>query len=266
MLTLTDDQWSEWLSLYVLPFFRILGLLAAAPLLSNRAIPTRVRLALAIAITLAIVPSLPPIVQPVAVGSWAILPAIIAELLIGVVIGFLIRLAFAAIDLAASLAGFQMGLSFAVFFSPTTGAQTPVLNEFIGLFATLLFLSLDGHLMLILAIAKSLHWLPPPASSLSWQTGWEMLLSVPLTLFVVAFMISLPVTAALFLTNIALGILTRTAPQLNLFAVGFPITISIGFLTLLITFPAIGEVIRNVFTDALETAEAFLVALGAVPR
>jgi len=94
-----------------------------------------------------------------------VLPAIGAELLIGITIGFFLRPIFAAIDLAAAFIGFQMGLSFAVFFSPTTGAQTPVINEFVGLFALLLFLSLDGHLMLILAWRVASSGCPPPKAA-----------------------------------------------------------------------------------------------------
>ena len=267
MLTVSEAEWSQWLTLYLLPLFRLLGLIASAPLYSNRAIPVRVRMALAIAATLAIAPALPPPAQPLPLGSWAVLPAIGAELLIGITIGFFLRLIFAAIDLAAAFIGFQMGLSFAVFFSPTTGAQTPVINEFIGLFALLLFLSLDGHLMLILALARSFEWLPSPYSSTwLWREGWAVVVNAPVLLFTAAFLIALPTTAALLLTNIAMAILTRTAPQLNIFAIGFPITITIGFLALWIIFAAMGEAMRDLFADGLAAAERFLHALGALPQ
>lgn len=266
MLTLTEAEWSQWLTLYLLPLFRLLGLTASSPFFSNRAVPVRVRMAVAIAGTLAIAPALPPPAEPLPLGSWAVLAAIAGELLIGITLGFFLRLIFAAIDLAAAFIGFQMGLSFAVFFSPTTGAQTPVINEFIGLFALLLFLSLDGHLMLILGLARSFEWLPPPyGSTWHWQAGWEVVLHAPVLLFTAAFLISLPITAALLLTNIALAILTRTAPQLNLFAIGFPVTITIGFLALWVVFPAIGEAARALFDEGFSWAERFLAALGALP-
>jgi len=265
MLTLSETQWSTWLALYGLPLFRVLALLTAAPVFSNRAVPTRVRLALGLAVTLVLAPTLAPLLKPLPLGSWLILPAIVSEILIGVAIGFFLRLIFAAIDLAAAFVGFQMGLSFAVFFSPTSGAQTPVLNEFIGVFATLLFLALDGHLMLILALARSFEWLPPLGVPWAWEAGWAVAVQVPAILFTTAFMIALPVTAALLLTNIALGFLTRTAPQLNIFAIGFPITITIGFLALWAVFPALGEAMQQLFVDGLSWAERFLHALGALP-
>lgn len=267
MLTITSAQWAEWLTIYLLPLFRLAALVTTAPLFSNRAVPARIRLVVAVALTLVIAPTLPPPPTPLPLGSWAMLPAVVSEILIGATIGFLLRVVFAAIDLAASFVGFQMGLSFATFFSPTSGTQTPVLNEFIGVFASLLFLALDGHLMLVLALARSFEWLPPMGGAIwSWQEGWRMAIALPAILFTTAFMVALPATVALLLTNVALGFLTRTAPQLNIFAIGFPITITIGFLTLWALYPAIGEALQNLFADGLSWAERFLHAVAAIER
>jgi len=123
------------------------------------------------------------------------------------------------------------------------------------------FLSLDGHLMLILALARSFEWLPSPYSSTwLWREGWAVVVNAPVLLFTAAFLIVLPTTAALLLTN------TRTAPQLNIFAIGFPITITIAFLALWFIFPAMGEAMRDLFADGLAAAERFLHALGALPQ
>lgn len=148
MWTVTEAQWSAWISAYFFPAVRILALLAVAPVFSNRALPTRIRLVLGLAITVAVAPVLPP-APPIPLDSWLIYPVVAAEFGLGVAFGFILRFVFAAIDLAAALIGFQMGLSFAVFYSPTAGTQTPVFNEFFGVVATLLFLALDGHLMLV---------------------------------------------------------------------------------------------------------------------
>ncbi len=266
MLTLTEAEWAALLAQYLLPLFRVLGLIAAAPILSNRAVPARVRLALGLAVTLAVAPNVNP-AAAMSLGSWQVLPAIVSEFLVGAAMGLFLRLIFAAIDLAAAFVGFQMGLSFAVFFSPTSGAQTPVLNEFFGLFATLLFLLLDGHLMLILAVSQSLAWLPPLGyAGWDWHDAWALALTAPTVLFTAALMLSLPVTAALLLTNLALGMLTRTAPQLNIFAIGFPITITVGFVALLFTLPALGVEWRELYGRGFELAESWLMALGAMPR
>lgn len=250
MWTITEAQWSAWISAYFFPAVRILSLLAVAPVFSNRALPTRIRLVLGLAITVAIAPVLPP-APPIPLDSWLIYPIIAQELLIGITCGFVLRFIFAAIDLAAAMVGFQMGLSFAVFYSPTSGTQTPVLNEFFAVVATLLFLALDGHLMLLNAIVVSFDWLPLGAG-LALQEGMAVMLHYPVTLFAFAFLLSLPITAVVLLTNIALAILTRTAPQLNLFAIGFPITITMGFLALLASLSPMGGILQQGFAEGIE--------------
>lgn len=250
MWTVTEAQWSAWITAYFFPAVRILALVAVAPVFSNRALPTRIRLVLGLAITVAVAPVLPP-APPIPLDSWLIYPVVAAEFGLGVAFGFILRFVFAAIDLAAALIGFQMGLSFAVFYSPTAGTQTPVFNEFFGVVATLLFLALDGHLMLVHAVVTSFEWIPV-GGAVAWQEGMAVLLRYPVTLFALAFLLSLPITAAVLLTNIALAVLTRAAPQLNLFAIGFPVTITVGFLALLMSLSPVGALLQQAFADGLD--------------
>lgn len=258
MLSVTSAQLDAWLVALMFPLARILGLISAAPLLSNRAIPTRFRLAIGLAVALAVLPALPPI-PPIAADSWMALGILLHQVLIGVAIGFMMRLFFAAIDLAGEMIGLQMGLSFAVFFSPQTGGQSSVLAQFLNLLTLLVFLALDGHLMLIKIVVLSFEWLPIGEATAS--EGWLLIVRHASVMFASGVLIALPMVAALLITNIALGVLTRAAPQLNLFAVGFPVTLSIGFLVLFVSLSYLGPVFHGLFERGFEAIDLLLRAL-----
>ncbi|MDP1957279.1 MAG: flagellar biosynthetic protein FliR, partial [Rhodocyclaceae bacterium] len=140
MISFTSAQLDVWLTSFIFPLARILGLLAAAPVFNSVAMPKRIRLAFGIAITLALLPVLPPM-PTIPAGSWVGLAILAQQMFIGVLLGLTLRIAFAAIDLAGELIGLQMGLSFAVFYDPQNAGQTPVLSEFLGLIVTLVFLA-----------------------------------------------------------------------------------------------------------------------------
>jgi flagellar biosynthetic protein FliR len=160
------------------------------------------------------------------------------------------------VDVAGEIAGLQMGLGFASFFDPQHGAHTLVVAQFLGLLATLIFLGIDGHLMLLSALAESFRLLPVGAGA---PLEWPAIASLGGGIFVTGLMIALPVVVALLLTNIALGILTRAAPQLNLFAVGFPVTILAGWIVLALSLPMLAPL----FTQAFEAGlRAMLAVLG----
>ena len=261
MLTVTSAQLSAWLAAFIFPFMRLLGMLMTAPLFSTRAIPVRVRLALGIGLAFAILPAAPAM-PAVDAGSYAGLLIMGQQVFIGAAIGVVVRIAFAAIDLAGSFIGMQMGLSFALFFDPNSGGQSAVLADFLSMVATLLFLSLDGHLIMIDLLARSFVWLPV-GSGLDGQ-GWAVLPRTGAAIFSIGLMISLPLLAALLVANIALGVLTRAAPQLNLFAIGFPITMSIGFFSLMLIMTNVGSVMQNLFEQAFDHIPALLEALTPV--
>jgi flagellar biosynthetic protein FliR len=170
------------------------------------------------------------------------------QLIIGLAIGFSMSLIFAAIDVAGQLIGMSMGLGFASFFDPSQGQSTAV-NRFLGLLAMLIFLSLDGHLMIVTAVANSFVTMPITATGGSINpmkiAMWgEVIFSAGLLL-------ALPAVAALLITNMALGILTRTAPQLNLFGIGFPITLSMGFLVLALALPGMLKPIEKLIEQGV---------------
>jgi flagellar biosynthetic protein FliR len=170
-------------------------------------------------------------------------------MLIGIVMGFTLRIAFAAVDLAGELIGLQMGLSFAVFYDPQNSAQTPVVSEFINLLALLIYMATNGHLMSLAALAESFTLLPISATPFAAK-GFSAILAWSATLFSTGLLLALPLVAALLIANIALGVLSRIAPQLNLFAVGFPVTIVSGFVVLMLSLPLFGSALQRLFDHA----------------
>lgn len=264
MLVVTEPQLAAWIALYAYPAVRILALLATAPVFNNQATPRRIRLAAGLVITVAIAPALPVnnAQLPVEMGSFLTLAAIAREFIIGAAMGFAVRLTFSAIDLAGDLIGLQMGLSFALFYDPQAAGQTSVLDQFLGLMTTLVFLALNGHLLLIEAVARSFEWLPPGSVTLS-GSGFLAIVKSAIIIFSAGLLIALPAVSALLITNIALGVLTRAAPQLNLFALGFPITLTVGIGALILLIPAFAPTFQNLYEKGFDTIGLFLKLSGA---
>ena len=155
-----------------------------------------------------------------------------------------------------------MGLSFATLFDPTSGGQTLVISEFLGLLTALVFLSLNGHLLALSVLAESFTLLPVSttpirAAALSSLLAWSAIL------FSTGLLLALPLITALLIANIALGVLARIAQQLNLFAVGFPVTLALGFLVLLLSLPYIGSAMEGLFTGGFQAMRAVMRAAGS---
>lgn len=250
MITVTSAQLDAWIAAFLFPLARILGLLAAAPFFNNAALPRRVRLLTGLGIALALTPALPPM-PAVPAGSWIGLAILAQQMLIGILMGFALRIAFSAIDVAGELIGLQMGLSFAMFYDPQNAAQTPVVTEFFGLLATLIFLALNGHLLLLDLLAESFTLWPVSAQPLH-AIGLGKLVSGAAMIFVAGVLISLPLVIALLIANIAMGVLARVAPQLNLFAVGFPVTMVAGFAVIGLSLPYFGAAVEAVFSQGFQ--------------
>jgi flagellar biosynthetic protein FliR len=255
MLSITSAQLDAWLAALMFPLARLLGLISAAPLFSNRLVPVRVRLAVGLATALAVLPALPPMPQ-VPADSMLALVILAQQAFIGIAMGFMMRLLFAAVDVAGELIGLQMGLSFAVFFSPQTGGQTSVIAEFLGLVTLLVFIAMNGHLMLINVVVASFEWLP--VGTVPKADGWLLIVGYAAVMFASGLLMALPMVAALLITNTALGVLTRAAPQLNLFAVGFPVTLSVGFLVLLLSLNAFAPALQTLFERGFEAIDQLL--------
>lgn len=231
MIEVTSTQLETWLAAGAYPLARLLGLMSTAPLFSSKAVPVRVRVAFALALTLVLSPLLPAL-PTFPISSWLGLQILAQQVLIGLAIGLVMRVLFAAVDLAGALIAMQMGLSFAIFFDPEGGGQTGVVADFLGALAMLLFLAVNGHLLVLGILGQSFVWLPITPTPLA-AAGLAAVVQSGTALFATGLLLSLPVVGILLLVNLALGALTRAAPQLNLLAVGFPITLLAGFLGLL---------------------------------
>lgn len=255
MLEVTAAQLDTWVSGLMLPLARLLGLAASAPLFSNRVISTRIRLAVGLAIALAVVPSLVP-PPPISASSWLLLIELAKQMLIGITIGFTMRLFFAAVDIAGEMIGLQMGLSFAVFFNPQTGGQSSVVAELLNLVSLLIFLALDGHLLLISVLIKTFEWIPI-GSTLNAE-AMLMIVRYAAVMFLSGILLALPLIATLLITNVALGVLTRAAPQLNLFAVGFPVTLSVGLIVLLVSLSYLAPMLQRLFEHGFHAIDEML--------
>lgn len=234
-MTFTDTQITAWMTLYLWPFFRIAALVSIAPVFGTRTVPARVKIMVSVALTVLVAPLLPATVfiDPL---SWPGLLTTFHQVLIGMVMGFMITLVFGALITGGQAIAQLMGLGFASMMDPQNGVQVPVVGQFYTILATLLFLGLNGHLVLINVLVSSFQALPVGPSGLSPEKLWQVVLWSR-WLFIAAVTVALPAITALLLVNIAFGVMTRAAPQMNIFAVGFPVTILLGFVVMLVSLP-----------------------------
>jgi flagellar biosynthesis protein FliR len=226
MLTFTEDQFLQWVSPLLWPFLRALALFTALPVLGTRTVPTRVRIALAGFIALAAQPSLPLLASAaqVALDSPAALLLVVQQLVIGLSLGFAVRLVFAAVEFAGELIGLQMGLNFAGFFDPLSASAATASSRFFGTIVAWLFIVLNGHLLVIAALVQSFTAFPigPEPFAFLHQVQphrWGA------EIFSTGLWIALPMVTMLLFVNFVLGAISRVAPQINIFAIGFPVTL-----------------------------------------
>jgi len=226
VFSVTSDQLNHWLVAFFWPFVRMLALVSTAPLLSEKAVSRAVKVSLAGLMALAIAPTLgklPGVPLVSAAGLWIV----VQQILIGAAMGFSMKMVFAMVQAAGEYTGLQMGLSFASFYDPTSGGNTMVLARFLNVMAMLVFLAVDGHLVLIATLAESFQTLPIADAPLV-ATGWFLLVSAGGQIFLGGLILALPLIATLLTLNLAMGILNRVSPQFSIFAVGFPITLLAG--------------------------------------
>ncbi len=246
MITLTEAQLMGWIAPLLWPFIRALALLTSLPVFSQRAVPMRVKVALAFFIALAAQVSLPPM-PDTALDSAAAVQLVLQQVLIGAALGFSVRLVFAAVELAGELIGLQMGLNFAGFFDPATASMGTASGRFFGTIVAFLFVIVNGHLAIVLVLVKSFQAFPvgdEPFAFL-WRTqpqAWGA------EIFALGLWIALPLVGMLLFVNFVLGVIARVAPQINIFAVGFPVTLGVGLIGMLLTLP----LMQQPFTMALE--------------
>ena len=247
-LTLNAADVSMWVGRMWWPALRVSGFVLTAPAASEAVVPGRVKIVLTLALAFLLAP-LVEVPAGLSIFSAAGMLAAVLELLIGVSIGMVVQLTFEALVFAGQSISLTMGLGFATLVDPQRGAQVPVLGQMFMIFGTLIYLSINGHLMLLGALAESFHSLPIGA-----HVGRDFLLSVVLwgaRVFDTGLLIALPAVIALVIVNLALGVVTRAAPQLNLFGIGFTITLLSGFFVLLSGLDGIMSGISALINSAL---------------
>jgi flagellar biosynthesis protein FliR len=225
----------------VWPFFRIAGVLMIAPVFGARLVPVRVRMAMAVAATVALSPMLPA--TPAMELSLKSALVVAQEVLIGAAMGFCLQMIFDALIVAGQTIAMSMGLGLAMMIDPQHGTSVPVVSQFFVVLGLLIFLSLGGHLATIRLVADSFEILPlgspPSTDALFMVVSWGG------QLFAAALRIALPAATALLIANIAFGVMSRAAPPLNLFAVGLPAGLLIGFLLLLFNIAHLGALLEE---------------------
>jgi flagellar biosynthetic protein FliR len=241
----------RWVTALAWVFLRVTGLLLVAPVFGANVVTPRIKVVLAVMLTLLIAPLAP---APVTLELWsgAGLLAAATQLAIGVALGFCLQMVFDALVLAGQTVSMTMGLGFATLIDPERGASTPVLSQFLLIMGLLIFLSLNGHVLMIETLVESFRWAPIGAP-LPADGVWDLILWGG-RIFEAGLLMALPAVIALIVVNLAMGVVSRAAPQLNLFAVGFPAAMLFGFAILLLSLPVLEGPFLRLIEEGFETA------------
>ncbi len=261
MISFSSAELNTWIASFLWPLTRILGLIVAAPLFGNVNVPASLKLGLGVLLALIIAPSVPsvPAMDPMSLAGLLIL---VQQLLIGTAMGFAIQIVFTGIEMAGEITGLTMGFGFATFFDPQTNGRSSAISQFLSLLAIMLFLATNLHLVMLSALADSFVTLPISATPFNGASLREVALWGG-TIFSAGVQLSLPMVAALLITNIALGVLTRAAPQLNLFGIGFPITLGAGFIVLALSLPYLATPIGRLFEQGIDMMRQIVAAAAS---
>jgi flagellar biosynthetic protein FliR len=241
---------------FFLPMIRIGAMFTAVPLFSLQAVPARVRLILTAAMTFVVMPMLPAL-PAVDMMSYEGVMIAVQQVIIGLTIGFIVQMVFAALAFAGQSIGLGMGLGFASMVDPQNGQQAPLVSQLYTMTGTLVFLSLDGHLLLIKMLLDSFTSLPIGQDGLAKADIWT-LIAWSSRMFAGGVLLAMPLVISLLLVNIGFGVATRAAPQLNIFSVGFPVTLMLGLALIWLTFPNVLGQLSGLLTDAYELIEQVL--------
>ncbi|MDF2721408.1 MAG: fliR [Paenibacillus sp.] len=260
------EQWIPYLPNWLLIFCRITAFLMAAPVFSTRGVPSQWKIGVS-AIIAFIAFSAVGLKEPMALDGMFVF-SIIREVLIGILLGLTAYMFFTAVQIAGAFIDIQMGLGIANVIDPMTGAQSPLIGNFKFVLAMLLFLTFNGHHYLIDGFMKSYQWLPLSNdlfARIADGSVHEFVLRSFTTVFTLALQMSAPLVVALFLTDVGLGILSKTAPQFNIFVIGVPLKIIIGFLLLVMLLPSFLYLFQDLFGSLFEAMNRLVQLLGTRP-
>lgn len=236
-MNVNEEQLLAYLASFMWPFFRISSMFIAMPILSVSGVPATLRVMLSVLITGAVLPILPPMPQVALFGyeGWMVT---LQQIALGLAAGFILQMVFSIMLFAGQTIAYSMGLGFAAMVDPATGIQVPVVAQLFVISGNLLFLALDGHLLLIEMVAQSFSTLPVAIEGLSKNDLW-LIVSWSSQIFAGGILLSLPIVTILLFVNISFGVASKAAPQLQLFGVGFPMTILLGMVLIWISLSGI---------------------------
>jgi flagellar biosynthetic protein FliR len=255
MLTLNSDLIQAWVVTILIPLVRLLGFVAIAPFFGNQAISMPIKVAMGILLAMMIAPAAPAMPTVDLLSLRGIL--IIAEqMIIGLAIGLMMQIIFSAIEMAGQISGMTMGFGFATNYDPQSAGSTIVISQLMGILALLVFLSMNGHLIMISALLESFYAFPVTAEPRMID---GMTIAIwGAKLFSISLQLSLPIVATLLITNLALGILTKSSPQLNIFGIGFPITLCVGFLVIMLMLPTMAAPYQYILEQGMAASKTML--------
>jgi flagellar biosynthetic protein FliR len=254
-MTLLETQLAAWLADFFWPMLRIGAVFVSSPIFNARQVSARSKALLAVSITIVIVPTLPemPVVE-VFSPLWVVI--MVQQIAIGLMMGFVLQMVFGALVYGGQVLAYSMGLGFASMVDPANGLQTPVMSQIFLLLATLLFLVTNSHLVLINLVVDSFHTFPVGANIEAMH--WWNLAAWGSRMFAGGLLMALPVVATLLLINLGMGVMARAAPQFNLFAVGFPITMTLGFIIIWMSLPSVMTDFLDLLDEALHLISTFV--------
>jgi flagellar biosynthetic protein FliR len=257
-ITVNDAAIDGLLQTWLWPFLRISGFAAAAPILGTRALPRRVRLVFALALTVVLAPLVqfvPGSQKPPVLSAQGLLVAA-QQVALGAALGLILRMVFVVLEFAGQVVAQQMGLGFAAMVDPQSGMQVPVVSQIYVVLATLFFFASNAHLQLITLLADSFRIVPIGAGLERQALGDIMAWSGQLIGLSVVLM--LPVIIALLVVNLVFAVMSRAAPQLNVFAIGFPVTLLFGVVMMSLTIGSLGDDVAATFASGFSAAYGFL--------
>lgn len=255
-MNISEEQILTAVASFIWPFIRISSMFISIPILSVKSIPAKIRLLAAFLITLVVIPILE--VNPeITMFSYQGLMVTIQQMVIGLSTGYILQMVFAVMVVGGQSIAYSMGLGFASLVDPATGVQVPVVAQIFMVTSTLLFLGVNGHLLVIEMLVESFKTLPIGEVGFSTDDLWAIIIWSS-KMFSAGVLLALPVLAALLFVNISFGVAARAAPQLQIFSIGFPITIMLGMVLIWISLSNILGVFSDVLTDGFSLINQLL--------
>ncbi|NNL56517.1 MAG: flagellar biosynthetic protein FliR [Pseudomonadales bacterium] len=244
-----------WTSQFMLPFIRIAAFFATVPVIGNQLVPLQARLLLALTTAVLLFPVLPDV--PAASLSFGSVVLGAQQLLIGTALGFFVQIFFHIFVLAGQMIAMQMGLGFASMVDPTNGVSVAVVSQFYVVLVTLLFLAFNGHLVVLEVLAQSFYFVPV-GSSLLGSGAMFAIAQAGAWMFASALLLALPAVTAILIVNFAFGVMTRAAPQLNIFSLGFPFTLVFGIFILWVALAGFMPQYQNLSAETFRVMQAII--------